>query len=359
VGEVSAAAPLILLLREQIPDTSILVTTNTPTGRAVLLKFVGNAVVHAYLPLDFAGPIELFVRRLKPKCLLPVETEIWPNLYEACAVRGIPVVIINGRISPRTLKAGWWLRPAYRRSLRLTSAVLARSDTDRARFIALGTQPEKTRVMGNLKYAAPSEATHKAGNLVGRPYVLAASTHDDEEVRLARLWETMNTGSLMLVIVPRHPNRGGDIVRKLQPLALNIAVRSHNDPFTPDTDLYLADTLGELQSFMAYAELVFMGGSLVPHGGQNLLEPARYGKAIISGPHMDNFADETADFMTHEAMIQVEDDPALQLSLQRLIESPDERARLGANAKRLVVRDADIAARYLGALMEVCNIEPG
>ena len=353
VGEVNAALPLLDGLLARYPDAPLLVTSNTPTGAAVLARRCGERVRHAYLPLDFRFAARRFLRHCRPRCGLIVETELWANLYRAAAERGVPLAIVNGRLSARTLDAGGLLRPllrpALRSCLRNVDRVLARGAADAAGFRQLGAPDERVRVLGNLKFAAAAQPLAATPRPIERRYWLAASTHDDEELQLARIRRELGRDEL-LVIAPRHPERREAILRQLAPLGLDVAVRSRGEPIAADTQLYLADTLGELAGFIAHAELVFMGGSLIPRGGQNLLEPARAGVAIICGPHMENFADELARLRAADALRQVADAAALARLLDELLDDAAQRARLGAAAQALVRREAGVGRAYLEAL---------
>lgn len=350
VGEVNAVLPLIRLLYQHYPDIPLLVTTATPTGARIVQKQIPE-LVHAYLPLDYGYAVNRFLHTFQPFACLMMETELWPRIYSAVACADIPLVIINGRLSAKTLERGAWLHSVYRGCLQNTDKIFARSDNDRAAFIRLGAEEKKVEVMGNIKFSAAAEIQipdHK--NPVGRLYVLAASTHADEEYQLARLWQTLNFHHCLLVIAPRHPERRQSILRQLQPLGLEIAVRSRGEVPDANTRLYLADTLGELVLLMRHAEWVFMGGSLIRHGGQNLLEPAALGKAIVTGPYMYNFQQEFETLKTAGAVQQAADIQELQQIFIKLIQNPDYCAQLGNAAFETLHAHGDIAMRYQHAL---------
>jgi len=349
VGEVNAALPLLGGLPARYPDATLLVSSNTPTGAQVLAKRCGERVHHVYLPLDFRFATARFLRRCRPCCGLIVETELWANLYRAAADRDLPLAIVNGRLSPRTLGAGRLLRPALRSCLRNVDQVLARGEADAAGFRLLGAPAERVRVVGNLKFAAAAQPVAATPRPIERRYWLAASTHDDEELQLAGLWQRLGRDEL-LVIAPRHPERREAILRQLAPLGLSLAVRSRGDAIAAGTQLYLADTLGELAGFIEHAELVFMGGSLIPRGGQNLLEPARAGVAIICGPHMENFADEMLRFCRAAAVRQLGGAAELPGLLDDLLDDAAQRAELGRRAQAVVRRESGVGRAYLDAL---------
>lgn len=354
VGELNAALPLITVLRARHPQTPLLLTTATVSSARLAARSLPADVPHVFLPLDWRGAVRRFFDHYRPRCALIMETELWPTLYAGCAKRHIPLIIVNGRLSVRTRNAPRWLCRQYRCALQRASAILARSEADKAGFIALGTPAEKVQVIGNIKFSADIRAA-AASVALSRPYVLAASTRDGEEVLLLRAWQQDERADRLLVIVPRHPKRLPDILRDLALPPEQIAVRSRGDDITAHTRVYLADTFGELTGFMAGAELVIMGGSLVPKGGQNVLEAAHLGKALVFGPHMDNFADEARLLLENNAAIQVRDADALGQVLTELLAQPERCAALGAAAQHLVERRRDMATRYAVALEEWCS----
>lgn len=354
VGELNAALPLIAALLDRDPALALLVTTATPSSARLAARKLPPQVPHTFLPLDFRGAIERFLTHFAPRCALVMETELWPNLFAACARHAIPLQIVNGRLSQRTLHAPAWVRHLYRDTLSRVAAILARSETDRDGFIALGAAPEKIQVIGNIKFSALTDATAQPIALP-RPYVLAASTRDDEEALLFQAWQAAEHGGRLLVIVPRHPQRLAAILKALTLPRDRIAVRSAGEGVGDQTAVYVADTFGELTAFIAGAELVFMGGSLVPKGGQNVLEPAAQGKAILFGPHMDNFADEAQLLLAHDAALQVADTAALADALTTLLSAPERRTQLGANAQALVAQRRDMAQRYAAAVTALCG----
>lgn len=358
VGEVLAAQVLVEKLLACCAPTRIVLTTTTATGASIARARLPAEVDHAFLPIDWPGAVARFLRATQPRCALIMETELWPNLYAACGARRIPLLVVNGRISKRTLRAGVWVRSLYREALRHTTLVLARSETDGAAFVALGAPTERVRVIGNIKFAAPTSAEPDTTPIIARPYVLAASTRPDEELRIARRWQDIHHGDRLLVIAPRHPQRAAQILAQLGTLGLHIAVRSRGDAIAPDTDIYLADTLGEMGALMHGALLVFVGGSLVPLGGHNVLEPARAGRAIIFGPHIDNFRDETRWLLQHDAALQVRDEDELVARLNELLADPARAQMLGERAHAAMQPFNNIADRYVESIAPHCTAQP-
>jgi 3-deoxy-D-manno-octulosonic-acid transferase len=349
VGEVMAVLPLIEQLRARAPHTPLVVSTTTPTGAHVAASKLPSDVTHVYLPVDFAGAVRRFIRVLDPRVALIVETELWPNLFQRCRRARVPLLIVNARLSRRTLGANRWIRRHYRAALDAVTAVLARSEHDRDGFIELGAAAKNAEVIGNLKFAQPMPDA-RADRPLPMPYVLAASTHADEEVRLVRAWLGLNVRRPLLVLAPRHPQRMREIVKDLERFKVNFAVRSLGDEVTAQTQVYVADTVGELQWFIAHAELVYMGGSLVDVGGHNVLEPARAGKAQVYGTHMRNFAEEARLLQERGAAIQVRDDLELRTTLARLLAAPQRCIAMGERARDLVNQHHGVAALYADAI---------
>lgn len=355
VGELHAALPLIEILGARHGAQALLITTSTPSSARRAAQILPEGARHAFLPLDFPRAVRRFLRRLRPRCALIVETELWPNLFAACTARGIPPVIINGRLSARTLTAPRWLRRQYARSLALCGAILARNEADKNAFLSLGAAPSRVQVAGNLKFSArPKSAAPPA---LGRPYVLAASTREGEERLIWRAWERTAGDGRLLVIAPRHPARLRTILKDLNLPAEQIAIRSRAQTVNAATRIYLADTFGELADFIAGAELVFMGGSLAPRGGQNVLEAAQQGKATIFGPHMENFAEEARLLLAHAAAIQLADAgvDALADAFGALLADPGRCAAMGAAAQALIADQGGVAIRYAQALEPWCK----
>ena len=349
VGEVNAAVPLIKQLQRRHPALPIIVTTITATGAAMAEKKLPG-IEHCYLPLDFAYSSGAIVCTIAPRCLIIMETELWPQLYYQCGRQQIPLLIANGRLSPRTLKRPAWVRSLYRRALTNVTQVLARSEKDADHFVLLGGRQQQVTAIGNIKFAA-HHATVMAPIPLPRPYVVAASTHNDEERQISQAWlASPLSHHYLLVIVPRHPARKNAILKQLRPLNAAIAIRSSADLVTDTTQIYLADTFGELQQFIAGAALVCMGGSLIPRGGQNLIEVAHQGKVALCGPHMENFEDECELLLKYQAAFQVSNAHELIEKITELLKQPETLQTLGQQARALVNRQADMAERYADAL---------
>ena len=359
VGEVNAAAPLVDALRARRPDLRLVVTTITPTGSERVQALWGDAVTHVYLPYDLPGAVGRFLDHFRPALALIVETELWPNLLFGCRDRGIPTHILNARLSARSLRGYRVLAPLIRRALRTVRLVAAQSREDGKRFTMLGADPARVQVTGNLKFdMAPVEAealvaAFQAARGKAGPVWIAASTHEDEEAPVLeahRLLRLRHPGALLLW-APRHPERFRAVAELARGKGYVTATRSEDTWPDADAEVFVADTLGELARLYACAQVAFVGGSLQPIGGHNLLEPAATGTAILSGPHLHNFADIARRLREADAMRVVEDADGLAAALLALFDDAPRRARMAANAAQLLEDGRGALARTL-ALIE-------
>jgi 3-deoxy-D-manno-octulosonic-acid transferase len=351
VGEIVAAAPLVKALADR-GIGPVVISTNTATGRARAQDLMPPEVGVVYLPIDRPRPVNRFIERLTPRAALILETELWPHLVAALHQQGILTALVNARLSKRSLEAPHWWRHTAGWCLGHIDAILARSDTDRAAFERLGAPADRVQVIGNLKWAMPIGPPPEPIEL-GRPFVLAASTHADEEQQLARALRSLGHQSALWVMAPRHPQRGSTIRRKLEAAGWPVAQRSLGEAVPSGPAIYVTDTLGELPGLMGAAHLVVMGGSLIPHGGQNVLEPARAGCPMITGPHMENFADETAGLRASGALIEADDAEQVVSTADRLLNDRDKRLAMAANAREWLARQTDPAARYRQVIAEL------
>ena len=352
VGEVNAVLPLLNALQSQYADLPICLTTTTPTGGQTARARLPENVKLYYLPVDWHWATQRFLLHSRPMVGLIMETEFWPNVHEAAYNLGTPLIIINGRLTEKTLNVPAWLRLLYCRIVQHCQAIIARSIEDQENFKSLGARPEKLFQLDNLKFAHNEELSVVPMDLT-RPYILAASTRDKEELEVIHAWHQLPRPRPLLVIAPRHPKRLSEILDDIESYGVSVAIRSRNNAVSEMTDVYLADTFGELPEFMAGAELIFMGGSLVPKGGHNILEPARLAKAIIVGPHMDNFRDETNLLLQAQGLHQVANSDELGVCLQQLLEHPEQAQRLADNAQRTLENQTDVIAEYLKLLQQL------
>ena len=354
VGEVLAAAALIEKVRAL--GIRILLTSGTVTSAAIVAKRFPPDVIHQYVPYDSPRYVARFLRHWRPSLAMFIESDLWPNLILQSAARRLPMVLINGRMSQRSF-------PRWRRMSGTISALLgkfdlclAQSKTDGERFSTLGSR--NVIVTGNLKLdvpappADPVKLEKLAAVTRGRPIVVAASTHPGEEEILIEMQRTLAGffPQLLTVIVPRHPDRGPAIARLIEAAGLKPGLRSRQELPMAATDVYVADTLGELGLFYRLASIVFMGGSLVKHGGQNPIEAVKLGAAIVHGPHVFNFTD------VYEALDQaggarvVADREALVKQLGQLLADTDAREMLVASSREVVDQLGGALERTLAAL---------
>jgi 3-deoxy-D-manno-octulosonic-acid transferase len=344
VGEVNAAAPLINALLRQMPQRRLLITTITPTGSDRVRALWGARVTHVYLPYDITGAVRRFLRRHRPRLALIVETELWPNLLFSCRDHGIPAYLVNARLSERSLRGYRVLRPLVGRALRTLRKVAAQSEADAGRFRRLGACDAQLVVCGNLKYDTPVDAsiaqfaaTFRARCGERRVWI-AASTHPDEEAAMLEIDRRLRAQwpDLLMLWAPRHPERFRPVTQLAIDAGLQVATRKLTRLPDPGDAVFVIDTLGELMSFYACADVAFVGGSLQPIGGHNLLEPAAVGTAVVTGPHLHNFSDIAAQMRSAQALRVVEDAEAAATALNALLADDAERARMAAAGRDLV-----------------------
>ena len=347
VGEFNAAIPLIQKLNTR---NTVLLTTNTPSSAVRAQSVFADSIQHYYLPIDWQMAMNNFLSKTNPQHLFIIETELWPNLFLGCESRNIPITIINGRLSEKTVHAAKWITKRYAECLQSVDFIYTRSDEDSRRFISLGAKEAIVKTIGNIKYYRDKNINKVNAFKTTQPYVLAASTRDEEEVLLVKAWieyqQSINTKHL-LVIVPRHPKRLTTIMTQLAAYNLDIAIRSKNGQITNETDIYIADTFGELASFISGAEFVIMGGSFINKGGQNILEVAQAHKTVVFGPYMSNFQDEAELFIKQRAGIQVISIEKLPDTIQLLLEKPEVNEEFQENAKQLIQQQENILELYL------------
>ena len=266
-------------------------------------------------------------------------------MINICAKRKTPIIIINARLSKKTLNANKLIKKIYINTLSLIDGIYCKSEREKENYLLLGANQKKVSVLGNIKLCESSNDIGR-DRLIERKYVLAASTHPGEERQIITEWLKINEKRTLLVIVPRHPERLGDILSDIPLSLVKIAIRSKKDKIRNNTQIYIADTIGELEDFLRYCEFVFMGGSLIDHGGQNFLEAASLGKSIIVGPYMYNFIDETEEFLKNNAMIMIKNSKSLKHVFERLLKSKQRRDLFGDNAKNLLRKKTVVLDDY-------------
>ena len=346
VGETVAATPLVTALQEKLPNYRLMVTCMTVTGSVRIKAAFGDSVDHSYAPYDMPDAVARFLNRVKPKMLIIMETELWPNTIAACHQRNIPVVLANGRLSERSARGYQRIKPLVRPMLSGLSAVAAQHRDDGARFIALGLPEAALQVTGNIKFdlnLSPAVRSHAAaladqwrGNS-GRQILLAASTHHGEdEIILAAFAEIKKqVSNLLLVLVPRHPERFDQVARLCTDAGFSLARRSGNDSLT-ETDILLGDSMGELTAFFGACDIAFVGGSLVPTGGHNMIEAAAWNVPVLTGPHLFNFTEVSQLLLANDAMRLCETEQQLVDQSLELLGNQQQRDAMGRAAGRVV-----------------------
>lgn len=362
VGESIAAAPMIRALLQRYPQLPITVTCMTPTGSERIQALFANEprIQHCYLPYDLPCAAARFLDHAKPKLAVIMETELWPNHIHQCAKRGIPVALANGRLSERSARG-------YGRFSKLTAPMLAemsffavQTEAEAQRFRDLGARPQTVEVTGSIKFdlTIDPQLLQRAHELRGqwqaleRPVWIAASTHEgeDEVVLDAHRRLLANYPNALLILVPRHPERFNSVFELCQREGFATVRRSTGANVAADTSVLLGDTMGELLFLYALADSAFVGGSLVPNGGHNLLEPAALAKPVLSGPHLFNFLDIAAQLREAGALAEVDDAEGLAVEVQRLFELPRDAQRMAEAGLAVMRRNQGALQRLLDGL---------
>lgn len=362
VGEVNAAVPLIEALIRRYPDAPMVVTTVTPTGSERVQNLFGDRVFHVYLPYDLPASVKRFLNRIRPRFAVIMETEIWPNLFVTCRERAIPIVVTNARLSERSLKGYGPVRPLARRAIRCASFVAAQSPIDAERLRLLGAAVSRLAVIGNLKFDMPVPDTlfDSANQLreswgAKRPVWIAASTHEGEELPVLKAHSAVlkRYPDALLLIAPRHPERFKPLVGVCRSLGFSTRVRSEDVLADEHCQCFVVDTMGELLQFYACADIAFVGGSLEPIGGHNLLEPAALGKPVIVGPHTFNTEEIADSLIAAKAVLRVADEIELGQDLIRLFTHANDREAMGQAAQAVIERERGAVERTVRIVEQV------
>ena len=366
VGEVQAARTLIPGLRDRYPGHRLWLSTTTRTGRAVA---AGIEAVDGlfYFPLDLPPAVDRVLDRVRPALFVAVDTELWPNLLRRCARRGVRTMLVNGRISDRSYPRYRLVRRWFRRVLADVDRCCAQSGESARRLVDLGAPADRVVTTGNLKFdalpaplpaaaARDDDLARSLGLVPDRPVLMAASTHPGEEEPVLDAFRRLRAGEpgLALVIAPRHPERGDEVAALATARGLTAVCRSRLPADGAGrADVVVLDTVGELAALFPAATVVFVGGSLVPVGGHNVIEPAAWGRPVVFGPHMENFAEVAELFIAHRAARRVSRAEELEPSVAELLADPRKRAELGAAARSLVEANRGAAARSLAEIAAV------
>lgn len=363
VGEAEAIFPLVKLMQAEHPEMRFLVTTTTPTGSMRVKAVLQDSVEHVYLPYDIPWIIQRFLKQFQPRLAVFVEKEVWPNLFFACRQQSIPLYIINARLSAQSA-------PAYRKipkliepALNCADLIAAQTEDDARRFVEIGARSDQVQVLGNIKFDMQIDAGTAAAGMQmkveqfdGRFVWIVASTHQGEEAVFLKLYQQLKTAipELLLLIAPRHPERFQAVKVLCDAQSLTVALRSSGQPCTRQTDVYLADSMGELKMLYAAADVAFVGGSLVPVGGHNILEPAALGIPVMFGPYMFNFAEIARQVQEADAAIQCPDEQAITDTLLALSGDAGLRTRLAEKGRAFVSRNQGATRRVADLLSSHC-----
>jgi 3-deoxy-D-manno-octulosonic-acid transferase len=358
VGETIAAKPLLVELKKLYPRKRIILSTVTETGRAVSEK-IEEIDSRIYFPFDFSPFVKRAFNAVRPSIVIIVETEIWPNFLRHARQRGIPVVLTNGRISDRSfggyLKLRWFFRPV----LANIAAFCMQTSEDARRIALIGADPDRVNVTGNLKYDIPVDLPSKERKRTlrvnyrvpeGAFVITAGSTHaGEEEALLSAYKRLLSTGrESLLVLAPRHPERAGDVAEIVRKFDMKSTLRSgivgRMEDFSPG-EVLVVDNVGELMGLYAISDMVFVGGSLVPTGGHNILEPASLGAPVLFGPHMSNFRESASRILSFGGALQVHDGNELASKLQFLMDDGEKRREMGRNGMRFVMENSGAAKK--------------
>jgi len=360
VGESIAAAPMIRELMRRYPELPMTVTCMTPTGSERIRALFGDSVQHCYLPYDLPWAAARFLMRVRPQLAVVMETELWPNHIHQCAVRGIPMALANARLSERSTRG-------YARFARLTAPMLAelsfiavQTAAEAERFCRLGARPECVEVTGSIKFdisidpALPEAATALRNHwgAAGRPIWIAASTHaGEDDILLAAHRQLLAAHpDALLILVPRHPERFGAVYELCRKQNFSAVRRSLDESPETTTQVLLGDTMGELLFLYALSDVAFVGGSLVPTGGHNLLEPAALGKPVLTGPHLFNFLDIAAQLRDAGALCEITSASELAAAIEALWNDPERAERMRSAGFSVLHNNQGALARLLAGL---------
>jgi 3-deoxy-D-manno-octulosonic-acid transferase len=361
VGETRAAEPLVEALLAARPDCRILLTHMTPTGRATgrsLFGKHGERVLQSFLPYDTGFMVGRFLRHFEPAICILMETEVWPNLIHGCARYDVPVALVNARLSDKSLRRGRKIGSLMTDAARAITLVAAQTEADAERIASLGAP--KVAVTGSIKFdVVPPQAALDTGAMLrarfaGRPVLLCASTREGEEALILDAFQAMDQrpANMLLVLVPRHPQRFDEVARMALERGLSVARRSAL-PERVDTDVLLGDSMGEMFAYYAACDCAFIGGSLLPLGGQNLIEACALGRPVLVGEHTFNFLQATEEAVAAGAALRVPDAPALLRAAADLLADDGRRAAMGAHAQAFAARHRGATVRTVELLQQI------
>lgn len=366
VGEFMATVPLIDQLMQEAPQYPLVITCTTTTGSAQIVKTLADEIAqgkvfHVYLPYDLPGSMKRFMKKIHPRLGIVMETEIWPNLLAVTHQLDIPVWLLNARMSERSAKGYARFKHLARSTLNKFTGIAAQDALDAGRLKELGADSKTLHITGSIKFDLNIDpATLETGKLFrqqlhwqDKKVLIAASTHKDEDELLLAVFQKLKVHHphLAMIVVPRHPERFQSVYELLRDSSQTVLKRSQINTIKPmPIDILLGDSMGEMMQYFACADMVFMGGTLVPHGGHNILEPAALGLPIVYGPHMFNFNAINELFLQYQAALQVTDSAALEQALSELIRDETTSKIMGARARQLIQQNSGALNKMMALL---------
>jgi 3-deoxy-D-manno-octulosonic-acid transferase len=362
VGEVHAAVPLIRALKNHYPDTDFLITTMTPTGSNQVIEIFKDSVQHCYLPYDLPDAITRFFAKVQPRLIILMETELWPNLLNTASKKGIAILLANARLSEKSAQGYQRVAPFTRQMLNNLTAIAAQTQEDANRFLRLGARQNAVFVTGSIKFDSdlPKNLKEYADDLrqqwgKQRPVWIAASTHEGEDEQIIRAFQKIKEvlSNCLLVLVPRHPERFNRVATLCEQQGFSIARRSKNQQCTENTEIYLGDTMGELLLLYAACDVAFVGGSLVPTGGHNLLEPAALGLPIVIGQYVFNFAEISRNLLNIQAATQISTTDELAEVLIFLLNNKAVCQKMGEKGQFFVEQNRGSLKKLLAIILNI------
>ena len=365
VGEFIASVPLIRRLLENSPKGKVLVTTTTPTGSARVKEEFSSGVRHVYLPYDLPGSTRRFLQHFRPSLGVVMETEIWPNLFQRCGRENISLILANVRLSQRSLEGYQrWIPKLAKSTLQNVTWAAVQGEADAKRLIALGAMSDRVTITGNIKFdmTLPDNIEQQGEELRGqlsssRPIWIAASTREGEEgyVLDAHLRLLEQTPNALLILVPRHPERFSAVAKLISSRGLGSVRRSSGQPCGDEVQVYLGDSMGEMLLLYSAADVAYVGGSLVPTGSHNMLEPAALGKPVLFGPHRFNFAEASQLLLDRGAAQEVTSADQLAGAVIDLLQSSEKRQHMGAQGRRAVEQNRGALDRLMEGINRVAE----
>jgi len=357
VGEFLAARPLIKALLAAYPETTMVITTTTPTGSEQVVKTFGEQVQHVYIPFDLPWMLKRFIKHFQPKICLIMETELWPNMLAVLKKNDIPSVFVNARLSARSAKSYLKIKKTVRRMMQNITQIIVQNKDDGQRFVGLGLDQNKLTIAGNIKFDMPvpegiAEKAKDMANHLGkgdRPMWVVASTHEGEEALILKSFANIKKDipNCLLCLVPRHPDRFDHVYNLCQNAGFKVGRRSQENPLDAECDIAIGDSMGEMMVYYAAADVTFVGGSLIPIGGHNLIEPALLSLPILTGPNMQNFLELKNLMVAADAVIICDNENIVADQVIDILKNPEQAKALGQRAEQVAEDNRGALEKHL------------